>query len=156
MYIYTTLHDYVYFPTNQTFHQFHDLHTELDLHRLWVVSIEHLKRVWHASRERTPLRTPGSVPHCGTCLYSNCWDQIPRTCHVFTRLFTSNTPWYFLDFALHNVYDYTIMYRKNILFQKRKFTLDKCLYLLSITSTFLYCTKNTKQNTYFCVTVPCR
>ena len=27
------------------------------------------------------------------------WDQIPRTCHVFTRLFTSNTPWYFLDFA---------------------------------------------------------
>ena len=29
-----------------------------------------------------------------------CWDQIPRTCHVFTRLFTSNTPWYFLDFAL--------------------------------------------------------
>ena len=38
--------------------------------------------------------------HCGTCLCSNCWDQIPRTCHVFTRLFTSNTPWYFLDFAL--------------------------------------------------------
>ena len=35
-------------------------------------------------------RTPGSVPHCGTCLCSNCWDQIPRTCHVFTRLFTSN------------------------------------------------------------------
>ena len=27
-------------------------------------------------------------PHCGTCLCSNCWDQIPRTCHVFTRLFT--------------------------------------------------------------------
>ena len=25
--------------------------------------------------------------------------QIPRTCHVFTRLFTSNTPWYFLDFT---------------------------------------------------------
>ena len=24
---------------------------------------------------------------------------IPRTCHVFTRLLTSNTPWYFLDFA---------------------------------------------------------
>ena len=39
-------------------------------------------------------------PHWGTCLYSNCWDQIPRTCYVFTRLFTSNTPWYFLDFAL--------------------------------------------------------
>ena len=38
-------------------------------------------------------------PYCGTCLCSNCWDQIPRTFHVFTWLFTSNTPWYFLDFA---------------------------------------------------------
>ena len=88
------------FPTIQTFHQFHDLNTELDLHRLWVVSMEHLQRVRHASRERLPFRTPGSIPHCGTCLCSNCWDQIPRTCHVFTRLFTSNTPWYFLDFSL--------------------------------------------------------
>ena len=43
------------FPTNQTFHQFHDLDTELDLHRLWVVSIEHLQRVWLASRERLPF-----------------------------------------------------------------------------------------------------
>ena len=25
-------------------------------------------------------------PHFGTCLCSNCWDQVPRTCHVFTRL----------------------------------------------------------------------
>ena len=87
------------FPTNLTFHKFHDIDTELDL-RLWVVSMEHLQRVWHASRERLPFRTPGSVPYCGTCLCSNCWDQIPRSCHVFTRLFTSNTPWYFLDFAL--------------------------------------------------------
>ena len=38
-------------------------------------------------------------PHFGTCLCSNCWDQIPRTCHFFTRRFISNTPWYFLDFA---------------------------------------------------------
>ena len=37
--------------------------------------------------------------HFGTYLCSNCWDQIHRTCHVFTRLFTSNTPGYFLDFA---------------------------------------------------------
>ena len=48
-----------------TFHQFHDLDTELDLHRLWVVSMEHLQRVWHASRERLPFRTPGSVPILG-------------------------------------------------------------------------------------------
>ena len=38
------------------------------------------------------------VPNFRTCAPS--WDQIARTCHVFTRLFTSNTPWYFLDFAL--------------------------------------------------------
>ena len=25
--------------------------------------MEHLQRVWHASRERLPFRTPGSVPH---------------------------------------------------------------------------------------------
>ena len=31
------------------------------------VSMEHLQRVWHASRERLPFRTPGSVPHFGTC-----------------------------------------------------------------------------------------
>ena len=80
---------------HQLFCQFHDLYTELDLHQLWVVSMGHLQRVWHASRERLPFRTPGSVPHCGTWPCSNCWDQIPRTCHVFTRLFTSNTPWYF-------------------------------------------------------------
>ena len=39
-----------------------------------------------------------SPPHFGTCLCSNCLDQIPRTCHGFTRIFTSNTLWYFLDF----------------------------------------------------------
>ena len=37
--------------------------------------------------------------HFGTCLCSNCWDKVTGTCHVFTRLFTSNTLWYFLDFA---------------------------------------------------------
>ena len=46
------------FQTNQTFHQFHDIDTELDLHRLWVVSMEHFQRVWHASRERLPFRAP--------------------------------------------------------------------------------------------------
>ena len=29
---------------------------------LWVVSMKHLRRVWHASRERLPFRTPGSAP----------------------------------------------------------------------------------------------
>ena len=29
--------------------------------------MEHLQRVWLASRERLPFRTPGSVPNFGTC-----------------------------------------------------------------------------------------
>ena len=62
--------------------------------------MEHMQRVWLASRERLPFRTHGSVPHFGTCLCSNCWDQIPRTCHVFSRLFT---PLYFLDFTIRYV-----------------------------------------------------
>ena len=32
--------------------------------------MEHLQRVWHASTERLPFRTPGSVPLLGTCLCS--------------------------------------------------------------------------------------
>ena len=36
-------------------------------------------------------------------LASSCCDQIPRTCHVFTRPFNSNSPWYFLDFAFKHV-----------------------------------------------------
>ena len=87
------------YSTNQTFHQFYDLITNLTFTKFWVDSMEHLQRVWHVSRERLPFRTPGFVPLWGTCLCSNCWDQIPRICHVFTRLFTLNTPWYFLNFA---------------------------------------------------------
>ena len=60
-----------------------------------------LYALWHTIRERLPFLTPGSAPppHFGTCLCSYCWDQISRTCHAFSRLFTSNIPWYFLDFA---------------------------------------------------------
>ena len=38
----------------------------------------------HASRERLPFRTPGSVPLFWTSLCSKCCDQIPRTCKAFT------------------------------------------------------------------------
>ena len=37
---------------------------------LRVVSIEHLRRVWHASRECLPFRTPGSVPLFGGLAYA--------------------------------------------------------------------------------------
>ena len=87
---------------------------------LWVVSMDHLQQVWHTSRERLPFWTPDSVPFFGTCLCSNCWDQISRTCHVFTRLFTLNTPWYFLDFPsveLHgHIYFWVDMEGKGKLF----------------------------------------
>ena len=49
-----------------------------------------------------PFQTPGSVPLFETCWCSNCWDQIPRTCHVLSRLFTLNIPWYFLGSASVN------------------------------------------------------
>ena len=57
--------------------------TSLTFIELWVVSVEHLQRVWHAIGKILPFRTPGSVnPLFGTCLCSNCWDQISRTCRV--------------------------------------------------------------------------
>ena len=52
---------------------------------LRVVSMEHRQRVLHASRERLPLRTPGSVPFFGACMCSDCWDQITR---LYTDLMT--------------------------------------------------------------------
>ena len=53
---------------------FMTLISSLTFTELWVVSMEHLKRMWHASRERLPFWTPGSVPLVETCLCSNLWD----------------------------------------------------------------------------------
>ena len=78
---------------------FMSLIPSLTFTELRVVSMEHLQRMWLANRERIPFRTPGSIPLLGTCLCSNCWDQIYRICRIFSRLFTLNTPRYFLDFA---------------------------------------------------------
>ena len=43
-------------PTDQT------LYRTRPFTEFWVVSIEHLRRVWHADRGRLLLRTPGPVP----------------------------------------------------------------------------------------------
>ena len=67
---------------------------------LWVVSMEHLQRVWHASRERLSFWTPGCIPLFGTCLCSNCWDQIPRICHVFYSTFHLEYPLVLSRFSL--------------------------------------------------------
>ena len=67
----------------------------------WMVSIEYLRRVWHADRGRSLLRTPSPV----------LWDLhifyllrpiLFRTCRYFTGLCSSNIPRYFLDFALYS------------------------------------------------------
>ena len=50
----------------------------LNLTKLWVVSMEYLQWVWHASRERVQLQTSGSVPFLGTCICFNYWDQFSR------------------------------------------------------------------------------
>ena len=47
-------------PTDQT------LYRTRPFTEIWVVSIEHLRRVWHADRGRLLLRTPGPVPY-GIC-----------------------------------------------------------------------------------------
>ena len=63
----------------------------------WVVSIELMRRVWHADSGRLLLRTRGPV----------LWDLymfyllrliLFRTCHYFSGLCSSNIPRYFLDF----------------------------------------------------------
>ena len=43
-------------PTDQT------LYRTRPFTEFWVVSLEHLRRVWHADRGRLLLRTPGPVP----------------------------------------------------------------------------------------------
>ena len=72
----------------------------LTLTELREVSMEHLRRVWHAG-SAYPFGHLVPSLLLGTCLCSNCWDQITRTCHAFTRLLTLNNQWYFLDFALN-------------------------------------------------------
>ena len=86
------------FRTDQTFHQFHDLYTELDLHRIMSG--------FHGAFATGVASQQGTLTLPDTWFRPPFWDLLMfqlliRTCHVFTRLFTSNTPWYFLDFAFY-------------------------------------------------------
>ena len=97
-------------------------------------------RVWHSTnwwvvwsicngcgmpaRNAYPSRHLVPSSFLETCLCSNCWDQISRFCQTFTRLFTMNTPWYFLDFALNPRYDvsyhaYAYLYHISIAYSLR-------------------------------------
>ena len=79
--------------------KFMTLIPDLTFTELRVVSMEHLQRVWLASRERLPFRTPSSALPLWGLAYDPILDQLYRTCSIFSRLFTLNTPRYFLDVA---------------------------------------------------------
>ena len=84
----------------RTFHQFHDLYTELDLHQ--IMSGFHGAFATGVASQQGTLTLPDTwfrLPFWDLLMLQLLRPLIPRTCHVFTRLFTSNTPWYFLDFA---------------------------------------------------------
>ena len=55
---------------------------------LRVVPMEHLQRMWLASRERLPFRTPGSVPLFGNLLMLQLMKPV-----------LPNLPYLFLDFS---------------------------------------------------------
>ena len=83
-------------PTDQT------LYRTRPFTEFWVVSIEHLRWVWHADRGRLLLRH----------LVPSFWDLhifyllkpiLFRTCRYFTGLCSSNIPRYSLDIAWSNV-----------------------------------------------------
>ena len=76
--------DQQWLPTDQTFHQFYVTLPSLTFTELWVV----------ACKQGTLILPKTWFWPFGTCLCSNCWDQILRTFHVFTRFFTLNTHWY--------------------------------------------------------------
>ena len=66
---------------------------------LLVISVEHLKRVWLTSRERLPLLDTWFCPPFGDLLLFQLLRPVLAKCRIFSRLFTLNTPRYFLDFA---------------------------------------------------------
>ena len=93
---YILWHDHIQWqpPTDQT------LYRTRPFTEFWVVSIEHLRRAWHADRGCLLLRTPGPVP--------SLWDLhmfyllrpiLFWTYRYVTGLCSSNIPRYFLDFA---------------------------------------------------------
>ena len=79
-------------PTDQT------LYRTRPFIEFWVVSIEHLRRVWHADRGRLLLRTPGPVPLGLAYVLLVETNPFPNL-----SLFYRNIPRYFLDFALKSI-----------------------------------------------------
>ena len=108
---------------------------------LWVVSMEHLQRVWLANRERLPFRTPGSVP-----LFDLLVLQLLRpdssNLPCLTRLFTLNTPWNFLEFAFTSDRGGWFYTQRNVCFYDFNYSIQpdsKRMYSLS-RGFYCYCT----------------
>ena len=106
--------------------------SNLTFSELRVVSMEHLRRVLHANRERLLFQTPGPVPF-RTCMCSTCWDQsFSRTYRNFGWLCSLNIFRYFLHFAyLHiNITIRKYYHSDSIKVIKRKMSL--CTWFTSI------------------------
>ena len=58
----------------------------------------HVQRMWHADRGRLLLRTPGPVPLGLAYILLVETNPFPNL-SLFTRLCSSNSPRYFLDFT---------------------------------------------------------
>ena len=82
-------------PTDQT------LYRTRPFTAFWEVSIEHLRRVWHADRGRLLLRTPGPVRLGLANVLLVETNPFFRSCRYFSGLCSSNTPRYFLEYAIY-------------------------------------------------------
>ena len=82
-------------PTDQTMYRTRPF-TEY-----WEVSMEQLRRVWHADRGWLLLRTPGPVPFGLAYVLLVETNPFSELVVIFPDYALSNIPQYFLDFAFH-------------------------------------------------------
>ena len=78
---------YSNFHTDQTVHKFHDLDTELDLHRITGAFYGVFAMGVACQQGMLILPDTWFRPFFGSYLCNNCWDQFFRTNRVFSRLF---------------------------------------------------------------------
>ena len=79
---------------------FHDLYTELDLHR--IMSGFHGAFATGVPSQQGTLTLPDTwFSPCllGICLCSNCWNHFTELAVFFSRLFTLSAPPFFFDLA---------------------------------------------------------
>ena len=86
-------------PTDQT------LYRTRPFTEFWVVSIEHLRRVWHADRGRLLLRTPGPVPF-GICKCSFV-ETTETPSYITPQFMTLSLIWLLTEFDTFRWFDTT-------------------------------------------------